>query len=872
LPITLSLFVGREDELRQIKRRLDHQQLVTLVGQGGMGKTRLSIQAAAELRNEFYHGVVFIPLADIGASELIVSVIAQALRFDFHGQRDPRQQLLDYLRAKKMLLVFDNFEHLLDDGTGLVTEILQEAPQVKLLVTSREQLGLPGESVIELRGLSYPPAHALYADHYSAVQLLQLRAQKKANAPAVTEADHPYVTRICQLVDGLPLGIELAAAWTSTFTYQEIAAEIERNVRFLEDSGRQHGLRAVFEYLWNALLVEEQAVLCKLSLFHGGFRLDAARHIAGAAPFFISALFDKACLVKISANRYALPEVFRQYAEEKFSVRPEAHADAIGSHGRFFMFFLGKLSSELEGIQQPQYLTMISEEISNVRVAWLWAVHGRYLPELQQGLFTLFQYYDIKSLYREGLEMFGQAIEMLGNIETETGEESRGLLLGRLFAYRGTLAARLRLHIPARDDLEKARTIFNELGTSADKAFVVLQLGLLANTFSELDLANTELHTALRLYRDANMQMGTAHALAGLGLNAWSQTRLLDGREHVQQALELYETLGNEREQASMLNLLGNIAWDLGEYQNGQQYYEGSLALSRKLANSSRIAMSLNNLGYTQYLLGQYKLAAQFLLESLKIWEALGDRAGEALSLNNLGFLAYLQENYDQAEVYNRHSLDLRLVLGNIQEIAFSKYVMALVLTARGKYVQARRLSEEALAIFRSQNNPITSANVIAHLAHLAALEENWEQAGLLGTDALTLSRSAGEPHSIIHALNIVGAMQILQQESESARILLIEALGLALPINWAPEILEILGLLGETLQLTGDHEQAARILILVVEHPASSARTRTQAQTHLDRLQPKFDPMDWDVMYKSARDENLENLARRLLQTYTRP
>src|SRR5262245_1088704 len=330
LPQVLTPFVGRSHEVAELIGLLADPtcRLLTLVGPGGIGKTRLALHIAAQQRAAFAHGVAFVPLAAITSASLLVPSIADGLGFAFYGPVDPTAQLLNYLREKQVLLLLDNAEQLLD-GLGLLPEVLQHAPGVKLLVTSREPLTLPGEWVCEVAGL------ALRADDHThesdAAALFVQRARRAQTGFVVSEAERREVARICRLVDGMPLAIELAAAWVRTLSCAEIAQEIQHNLDFLASSARElearhRSVRAVLDQSWQALADTEQQVLRCLGVFRGGFARAAAEQVASASLGVLSALLAKSLVHRSAEGRYDLHELVQQYGAEKLLESGEADA------------------------------------------------------------------------------------------------------------------------------------------------------------------------------------------------------------------------------------------------------------------------------------------------------------------------------------------------------------------------------------------------------------------------------------------------------------------------------------------------------------------------------------------------------------------
>ncbi|HEX2619781.1 MAG TPA: AAA family ATPase, partial [Phototrophicaceae bacterium] len=329
LPSLPTPFIGRNKELRDIQDLLTDSscRLLTLIGPGGMGKTRLALEVARQV--SFVRDVYFVPLQGLASSGLLVCAIADAIEFHFYESTDPEPQLLAYLRDKSLLLVLDNFEHVLD-GASLLAEIYPTAPGVDMLVTSRERLNLVEEWVYDVPQLKFPSSETeTEIEDYSAIQFFIQNARRTNFHFALTASQKPFVIRICQRVGGLPLGIELAAAWTRTLSSEIIAEEIERSLDILETfthniDPRHRNIRAVFEPSWTRLPDEARMVFTELSVFRGGFTLEAAEYVARVSRQILALLVDKS-LLRLDVNgRYYLHELLRQYGEEHLRGNPEA--------------------------------------------------------------------------------------------------------------------------------------------------------------------------------------------------------------------------------------------------------------------------------------------------------------------------------------------------------------------------------------------------------------------------------------------------------------------------------------------------------------------------------------------------------------------
>ena len=402
LPIQPNPFIGRQRELAEIARLLADPslRLLTILAPGGMGKTRLSLAAAERQLRHFKDGVFFVPLAPLGSPHDIVTTIAEHIGFVFFGENPPAQQLVNFLKDREMLLVLDNFEHLLD-GAELVNAIIQSTPDIKIIVTSRERLNLSGETVYSLRGLEFPtwetPDDAL---EYDAVKLFMQSANRVRADFELHTDDLDFLARICRLTAGMPLGIELAAGWVDVLSLEQIAREIQRGIDILETDmrdlpERHRSLRATFEQTWRRLTSDEQAIFARLSVFRGGFTLESAEAVASANLRHLRKLAQKS-LIQIETNeRYALHELLRQFGEGKLTATDEL-PDIQAKHAQYFADFMATCQRDSKSEKHMEAFHLIEAEFENVRVAWQYFVKTGAWEQLPKFLHSLFFYADLR--------------------------------------------------------------------------------------------------------------------------------------------------------------------------------------------------------------------------------------------------------------------------------------------------------------------------------------------------------------------------------------------------------------------------------------------------------------------------------------------
>jgi predicted ATPase/DNA-binding SARP family transcriptional activator/Flp pilus assembly protein TadD len=701
LPQQPTLLVGREKELAEIGRLLSDPacRLLTLVGPGGIGKTRLAIQAAAEKIETFSHGVYLVSLATQSSTDLVPSAIADSLKFFFHGEADPQSQLLDHLREKEMLLVLDNFEHLLE-GTRLLVEILERAPGVKLLVTSRENLNLRWEWPFDVRGLSFPSNGETAAiEDYDAVQLFLRQARQNQRGLALSEVDKPFVARICQFLEGMPLGIELAATWVQVFSCREIAQKVESNLGFLATGlrdvpERHRSLQATFDHSWALLSKEERNVFYKLSIFRGGFGLEAAEKVAGASPFLLLALVRKSFLRRAGTGRYEMLEVVRQYAEEKL----EASQDRDCTHDlrcEYYAEFLCQREEHLKGKRQKEALEEIGKEIENVRAGWQWGIEHGKQETVGKALTSLCLFYAMRGRFQEGEEMLEKAVERLKR--AKPGEDSA--LLGRILAWRGSFCRDLAHLEKAGELLRESIAIFRRLGLRREMAFPLQVKGRIAAAQNEYTRAKQFYRASLTLYQEKGDREGIASSFYYQSRIAIWLGEYAKAKQMLQESLAIHREMGNPYNTAIVLDGLGLAALWLEEYDEAEQLFQESLTIFREIGDRWRIAMVFLNQGNVAFYREKYQEAQQLFQTSLATMREIGARWGIATALNNLGEVTSRQGEYAEAKHLFREVVAIYQEIGNKRKTADALCALGAIFCMLKEYQEARRHYCKALEI-----------------------------------------------------------------------------------------------------------------------------------------------------------------------------
>lgn len=708
LPLQPTRFVGRKDELAQIDQLLKDPacRLLTVVGAGGIGKTRLALesvlQIATEMNQTFTHGICLVPFAPLNSADFIVPTIADALQFSFHGRADPKEQLFDYLREKEMLLLLDNFEHLLgEDGAGLLAEMLSNVPGVKLLVTSRERLDLRWEWPFEIRGLTYPQnGESDDWEDYSAVQLFLQSARRAHPSFGLSAEEKPFAVRICQLLEGVPLAIELAAAWVEIFSCREIVEEIERDLGMLATSlqdvpERQRSLMAAFDYSWNLLSDEERSVFRKLSVFRGGFRREAAQRVAGASLSLLSALMHKSLLRRNATGWYEVLEVLRQYTEEKLRQVPQEWDRTHNRHCEYYAEFLHQREEHLKGEKQQDALKEIGKEIDNVRSGWQWAVAHRDEKAISKFLESLCVFYERQSWFQEAEDVLGKTVERLGGADSvDEQKEKKGAILGRVLAQQGWFCYRLSRFEMAKELLQASLSILHHFGAQRIE-FPLKAMGSVAYRLGEYMEAKQLFQESLAICKEIDDRHGIATNLNNLGLVAMALEKYVEAKLLIQESLSIHKENNNRWGMAICLTNLGIIDGTMKEYRVSKHLFQESLVVLKEIGDQQGIAMNLTNLGVIAEKLGNYDESKQFHQESLAIFKEIGEQLGITHSLNNLGFALCALGEFREARKCFQKALEIAIGMQANPETALLG--IATLLMKEGEKVQAVELITYAL-------------------------------------------------------------------------------------------------------------------------------------------------------------------------------
>lgn len=677
LPVQLTSFIGRRQEIGEVQQLLSEWRLVTLTGPGGSGKTRLALQVAAETLENFRAGVFFVPLAPITDPRLVASTIAQALGLAETTGRSIVDSLKDYLQSKSLLLLLDNFEQVIL-AAPLVAELLVACRQLKILVTSREGLRVSGERVYSVPPLALPnpaqlPSLASLLQN-AAVELFVQRAQVVKPNFTITNDTAPAVAEICYRLDGLPLAIELAAARIKLLPPRAMLARLADRLEFLtggarDSPARQQTLRNAIAWSYDLLGENEQGLFRRLSVFVGGCTLEAVESVAGDNPARVSfldqlgSLLDKSLLRQVEATngepRFVMLEMLREFGAEKLEASGEQKALRY-RHANYFLALAEQAEASLEGAQQVQWMDRMEQEHDNLRAALEWSETAEGTRQMCWRLAaTLGLFWEVRGHYSEGRQRLSAILS------TETAQ-ARTAARAQLLARAAELAYR-QSDYPATLSLAgESLAICREVGDQQGIASALIKLGNAATEEGDYATASGFLEEALTIWRELGDKHGTARALISLG---WAALRPGDyqlAHARLEAALVLSREVGDTRSIGFELSGLGEVALRQGDYVRATRLVEDSLELRRQLSNKWGVGVSLGTLGWVAMREGDWMRAVARLGESLEVRREIGDMGGSAWCLERLAEVALARERPEKAVRLFGAAAALRASIGSV--------------------------------------------------------------------------------------------------------------------------------------------------------------------------------------------------------------
>jgi DNA-binding SARP family transcriptional activator/predicted ATPase len=817
LPSQSTHFLGREDALAALEGLLADSDvhMVTILGPGGIGKTRLAVEVGTRLAErcnllpdrpqsdrwsrtslardrDFPNGIIFVPLAPVSSAGELVATLTQALQLRLEGGKD---QLLDYLQQKSLLLILDNLEHLVD-GASLLAEILRVAPGVKVLITARERMQIQGEHLFPIGGLAFPerdPVPSMfsgtdgdarakaYVESYAAIRMFFQSASRVQPQFAVASKDVVAMAQICRVVEGMPLAIELAASWADVLSPSDILTEMRQNLDFLQSEWRdiprrQRSIRVVFDASWERLAPTEQRVFAQLCVFRAGFTRTAAEQVAMETPEatgflrLLSKLIGKSFIQYDRVHdRYQIHELLRQFGSEKLAADAAQEAAIRDRHCAYHAAALERWGEALKGPQQTRALAEIEAESENARAAWHWAVERGQVERMGQALEGLCLFYVRRGRFQEGESACRQAIERLNTTVSERGLR----LLARTLGWQSVFSHSLGRVELAEGALQQGQEILEQprlsgLDTRQEKAFLWRQMARMIH-FSSAKEARQLLEQSLALYAEVGDRWSMANVLDELGSAAELVGAYSEAQSLCQESLGLRRALEDQEGIAYSLLRLGTISRFQGEVEDAERFIRESLVISRELGDRDMVAQGLYRLGLVLVQRGMFAEAHPLLDESVAICEDLAHHRALAWMNLTLGEAEAHLGWYPAARSHGQRGSTLSQKTANRWALGYSDYLLGLVALAGQAYPEALESLLAGARAFREIEVQENLGRALAVSIYAARGLGQHSQAQRCLVEALEIAIKIGAFFPLAYALPAAALLQSDMGEPERA-------------------------------------------------------------------------------------------------------
>lgn len=788
LPLQLTSFVGRQREMADLKKLLETTRLLTLTGVGGTGKTRLALQVAGDVLDGYEDGVWIVELAPLADPELLPGAVASILKVRDVPGRPIMTTIVEYLQTKQTLLVLDNCEHVLSACAHVIDTVLHACPRVRVLATSREGLGIAGELTYAVPSLAVPdaglPTSPDAVAQHDAIRLFVERAAFVTPSFALTAHNARAIVQVCTRLDGIPLALELAAARMKGMTAEQVAGRLDDRFKLLTGGSRtalprHQTLRAAMDWSYDLLTGHERTLLRRLSVFSGGFTLDAAEvvcahhDLAGQVLDLLMHLVNKS-LVQTGTEdeeaRYRQLETVRQYAQDKLLESGEIHA-ARRRHLEWFVHLAERAEPELRGPDQALWMRRLDADHNNFRAALEWSKAAEDGDAMVRIVAALWRFWNVRAHWREGLEWLETALSRGSDAPTAAGAKAR-LGAGALAWWQADFH-RASAHLEQALALARAR---GDKRTEADALRILAQVAW----WDDFARATALGEESLKLFKELADPMGISAAARFLGLDALNRGDFPRALPLLEESHAMATQLHDERGIAWSLQGLAVLARAQGDFAKTERILTETIPIFRKLGDKPGIAYCITTRSIMARSRGQYDEAVRLGEEALKILREIGSKDGVGHALVGLGLTADAQGALDQARALCEEGLALLKDVKDAAGIAGALHGLGLVARHRGDAAAARTLLEESLSIFEhgaSFSSVIPfhessvrwgTAEVLADLGRLAHHQREDDKATALHQKALALRWESGEQLGV--ALSLEGLAAVATARGDAGR------------------------------------------------------------------------------------------------------
>ena len=683
-PILSPAFLGREQELEELSRLFTSPEyrIVSLVGPGGIGKTRLAIQCASQVAQYFSDGVYFTSFTSIQDPDFIPILLAETLKFSFFGSTNQTEQLGKYLHRMNVLLVIDNFEHLRVEGAKFLAMLLSQTHHLKILITSRQRLNMIAETILEVHGLPVPASTVdENGESYSSIKLFVHNAQKIFPRFSF-QNNKEAITRICQLVDGIPLGILLASSWVRVFSCPEIASEINKSIDFLTTTApdidpRHRSLSAVFDNSWKLLTEEEHRILRRLSIFQSAFTNHAAQKICDATQLLLAIFADKSLLFHQQDNRYEMLATFHQYASSRLAEDEHELAATKLKFCDYYTNFCIQKHQEINTPDQYAALVDISSEIENIRTAWNWMIDSDLWENISKIKELLLAYHVMVGNSIQGRELYRLALLKLNKLT----DPRLDLIRASMRQLSAWMTVKNGFVSEGIQELTACLGTFSLSNSSWDVAMTLMFLTEAHRTLGNNRVAQKHIEDALKILRGDDIPKSnyviafTAHCQSILGTILMDLGDLVQARVNFDASLATHNRIGTYYGTIHPLMGLGKLAYLQGEFIHAKDLFLQAMETATKIYDRRGMALLHNNLGAVYEEIVNISESYHHVASALKLSKETGDRRLTAIILNNLAYhqLRYLHQPAEAIRTYHE-CIEIFSDIGDLRGITYTSY------------------------------------------------------------------------------------------------------------------------------------------------------------------------------------------------------
>ncbi len=811
LPVQLTSFIGREKEMKQVKEALKLSRLVTLTSAGGSGKTRLALQTGAEVIDEYEHGVWFVDLAALNDPALLTSTMIDALGIKEESKRTTEETLIDFLKGKEILILLDNCEQLIHACANLAERLLSSCPKLKMIATSREALNCEGEKTYRIPALAIPDPNTNNTPEeliqFESVRLFIERALLVNPGFRVNNENATALAEICSRLDGIPLALELAAARTNILSISKIYERLDDRFSLLTGGKRtalprQQTLRALIDWSYDLLSEEEKILWSRLTVFSGGWTLEAAEEVCSDEMISKSLILDlqsqlteKSVIIFDESNgRYRILESIKQYGIEKLS-------DGNGTYLRHLNYFLGiskKAEPELRGEKARFWFDKIEADHTNFISAIDWSVNNGHADKGAIMAVALGDFWNTNGHYSTGIRLYENILQCSG----ASDKSSIINVLNWLCVFKYLQGDYEQVKKYSEECLTVSRTIDDKKGIAVS----LNNLGKVADLMGDPEKAKIYFEESLAIKKELGDKNGISESLQSLGNLSADLGDYEQAKKHFEESFAIKKEIGDIKGMASNLNSLGSLSSFQGDYEHAKKYHEESLAYNKDIGSKMGIAVSTGNLGMIAFNQGEYEHAKKYFEKSLYIRKELGNRKGIADYMHNLGGIVYIQGDYEQAKKYFEESLAIRKEIGDRIGMADSMNNLGGVMYTQGNYEQAKTYFEESLAIREEIGDKRGMADSMNNLGSIAIHRGDNEQAGKYHEMSLSMKREIGDKPGIANTLIYLAQLfELNKKHFDAVRLLYaaehsVKSMGTVFDINAEKEKSELAARLNELL------------------------------------------------------------------------